>query len=370
MNTYIIILQNKEYLTNITEKKTEASIIRYCKTFMSRKHKINIFEILKKGIDMCKCPFCGNYSSYILDYEIIEMKVFLKGLKLRNSHGFDDYHCHLGKKCLGSSLNPNSIEYVSKSFNLTTDIALEFIHSRNKTLFYKKNHNSESDYKRSQTRDLEWYVQNYGNDGFQKFENMKYNSKIKNTGNYRIPQYGLEAYKELLKKKTLNISWWKTKYPDNWELKRQEWILKTRCNKFYSKESIFAFDKLISMLNELFTINEIKWKTQEYSIYDYDSKKMYYYDLYFSINERKFIIEYDTPFMHPNEDYMDIEELKLWKNPFNLKQTYKDKIIYDKRKRLLAESKNIAFFTFYVKNKEDIDDNITNIIKKIQNDIK
>ena len=74
-----------------------------------------------------------------------------------------DYHCHQGRKCKGSLLNPNSIEYVSTSFKITEDAALEFIHRRNNTPFYKENHKSTIEYKNFQAHDLNWFIDKYGN---------------------------------------------------------------------------------------------------------------------------------------------------------------------------------------------------------------
>ena len=271
MNTYTVIIKNKKYETNVSKKDNDEKIIRYCKTYLSRVFKIDVNAILKLDTELKKCPFCDNYSSYLLEYKIDNMIVSFTGLKLRNSNGYDDYHCHLGRTiCVGSKLNPNSVEYISKSFKISDEESLKFIHNRNKSSFYRENHITEEEYKKSQSRNLAWYISKYGElIGIKNFNTVRNNSKIKNTAAFRISEYGIESYIELLKKKTLNQSWWIEKYGDNWEDKRTEWILKSRKNSnFFSKVSINAFETLLLKLASFFTITDIRWKNNEFSLYD------------------------------------------------------------------------------------------------------
>lgn len=75
------------------------------------------------------------------------------------------YKCH-NKYCAHerAHLNSNSIEYVSKSYRVDYDTALKIIHDRNETPFYfKPDKQTEDEYKKSQSRNKEWYVEKFGN---------------------------------------------------------------------------------------------------------------------------------------------------------------------------------------------------------------
>ena len=449
MNTYKVIINNTQYLTNVKLKTTDNAIIRYTKMYLRKTLKIDLNLIFEHQL-IEKCPFCGAFSSYVLDYEINHdlMTVYYHGVKLRTSNGMIDYHCHQGRKCKGSLLNPNSIEYVSTSFKITEDAALEFIHRRNNTPFYKENHKSTIEYKNFQAHDLNWFIDKYGNhDGTRRFDNMCRECSIKNTNKYILETYGEEVLAEIEKKKAVgSILWWITRYGeiegkekyDKWiksvkitkenfikrhgehdggikwdsfiekkkmlyslngfiskhgvvhgtflwgiflkksSFSREQYITKYGLEKyieskknnkrFFSMESVNAFNVLLDKLcHNNIEICNLKWREDEFFIYDRQYKKIYFYDMYFMIKDRQYIIEYDTPFMHPNIDYMTSEELTMWKNPFNVEQTYLDKIEFDKRKINLAKEHNIDIVTFYIRNSEDLYTNINNFIDYVNN---
>ena len=51
-------------------------------------------------------------------------------------------------------MNPNSIEYNVIKFGLSKEEALNLIHERNKSPFYKINHKSEDEYRKFQSHHL------------------------------------------------------------------------------------------------------------------------------------------------------------------------------------------------------------------------
>ena len=446
MNTYTVTLLDKVYNTTVTKKETSIAAFRYCKMFLTKHYKLNLYDYFKEKTLLESCPFCGNDSSYIFSYEIKEMNIIVYGLKLRECHDMKDYHCHLGKNvCPGSKLNPNSVEYISTSFKIDQESALNFIHSRNKTKFYRENHESEETYKKYQTHDIEWFITKYGEEnGLLKFNKMKLMCSIKNTNDYVKKTYGEDVLQELSKKKAVGlISWWIAKYGeengrtlyDNWknsckntektfitrygasgsekfekykERKRtyytlenfiniygkiegtykwkefihkstftrkqyiekygeERWVeSRTRsANVFYSKESIAAFEMLLTEFKKCeISVHSIKWKEEEFFLYDKEYQRIYFYDLFFKIGDKSYIVEYDTPFMHPNKDFLDDTQFESWKSPFS-NISPEEKMKYDIRKREIAINKGIDVITFYSKSQIDIHDNIDKIIRYV-----
>lgn len=108
--------------------------------------------------------------------------------------------------CPGKKLNPNSINFVSKSRNISENEALDLIHRRNKSQFYECNHSSKEDYKKYQSRNEEWYKNKYGDmEGQERWK--KYCKRQSYAGvklGYFIEKYGEEIGKEKYKK--LNLS--------------------------------------------------------------------------------------------------------------------------------------------------------------------
>jgi hypothetical protein len=60
------------------------------------------------------------------------------------------YYCG-NSACAGRSLNHNSIDFVTKAYNLSTEQALQFIHDRNRSPFYQNNHDSKESHIKSQS---------------------------------------------------------------------------------------------------------------------------------------------------------------------------------------------------------------------------
>lgn len=103
----------------------------------------------------------------------------------------------------------------------------------------------------------------------------------------------------------------------------------------------------------------------EYYQYDYVHSRIYFYDLFIKIGDKKIIIEYDTPFCHPSKMYMTDEESLNWKFPFNeLKADEKEH--YDDQKKLLAEKNGHLVLTAYIKNK-NTEKVLAEITEKIRN---
>lgn len=213
---------------------------------------------------------------------------------------------------------------------------------------------------------LESFILRHGEEkGTEKYESFIQKRSFRNTLDYFLEKYnenGLKEYNKWIK----SISFTKKQYIEKYG--EDAWIKKMDQNKtWYSKESITAFDMLLQKISNYFTCESIKYKETEYFLYDKIKSKIYYYDLYFKINDDKYIIEYDTPFCHPNKNYMTIDEFNNWTFPWNSTLTPDDKEKFDIEKRNFATSKNIKVFNFYVKQKTDVTDNIDLILNYLTN---
>jgi hypothetical protein len=66
------------------------------------------------------------------------------------------------KKCKGGKLNANSSEFLSIVLDITIDEAKTYLRNRNSSPFYKENFNTKEEYKKSQTRNIQYFIDIYG----------------------------------------------------------------------------------------------------------------------------------------------------------------------------------------------------------------
>lgn len=184
---------------------------------------------------------------------------------------------------------------------------------------------------------------------------------------YYIDKYGKDdgekKWAEQCKKYSVTLDNLIKKYGKDDGTKRYEiWYngVTQNGNKFkYSKESLYFFDKLL----EIMDLNKYKiyYGDNEYFLRDND--KIFFYD--FTIKELKIIIEYDTPFYHPNPFYMKEDEFNNWTNPF-IKKTALEMWNKDYQKELLVKNNNFNFLRLYFKNKKDFNLNLNKAINFIK----
>lgn len=273
--------------SDITLKSISHAIRMHCS--LTKLQSIEFFEKLA-GLNSHKiCNFCNNpIKQYSFKYEILKNEVIekLTARKERNKFfnlitikliGVDYYdnlfYCRQ-TTCPGKKLNSNSIEYVSKAFNLSKKDALTYIHTRNKSPFYRENHKTYEDYKNYQniflrlkdTHDLSKIIQdkNYSSslkgykdrfgiiDGEIKWKIVQSKKKITIENLSRL--YSIDKAEEIIanwKNKTRhNLENFINRYGDEVGKQKYEQYLKTISDRFRTvriKEDGFIFNSKMEL---------------------------------------------------------------------------------------------------------------------------
>lgn len=177
---------------------------------------------------------------------------------------------------------------------------------------------------------------------------------------YFIRKYGED---EGTKKFNETTEKWLTTLNNKSEEEKLDILLrKTKRSKRYSNASIQLFDKVFQELKDIYGIEftKIYYKEKEYYIYDYDNKRIYYYDL--MIKDINLIIEFNGICFHPNKDSLSLKEWNAWINPIT-KQNADYHYEYDIRKKTLAEINGFNYLIIW--ENETFDNNKNKIINKI-----
>lgn len=88
------------------------------------------------------CAWCQQPNAKVI------LKLILDGPKIHLENGgyAKELNCCFVVGCTHKALNPNSVEFVAKSRGITESEALEFLHTRNRSPFYRNNHKDDSEY--------------------------------------------------------------------------------------------------------------------------------------------------------------------------------------------------------------------------------
>jgi hypothetical protein len=142
--------KDKEYDRNYRLRcaltKAHLSIFKYLEVWDINHHKL-------------RCAWCNDYNHDIRNivHLVDNGNIIPVSVERRHSAPF---LCFSKNPCESKKLNKNSVEFISKSYGLSNDQALLFLHSRNKTPFYRTNHESLDNYKISQSRSNDWFSKN------------------------------------------------------------------------------------------------------------------------------------------------------------------------------------------------------------------
>ena len=186
---------------NETSKYTNNQIIGFLKNSLKKKLGISIHDyLIYKGFNIEKCRLCNIGNPPVnISFEIDGY------INITNFEYSKKIYCYgENKDCCGVKLNPNSFEFVSKVNNISIEDAQKYLKENNKSPFYKENWKSEEDYKKSQSRSIEYYTEKYGEEGEIKYEEHINKISIANSIEGYITKYGEEGYskfKEVSKNK-------------------------------------------------------------------------------------------------------------------------------------------------------------------------
>lgn len=135
------------------------NVIQALRLSFAKKHKEPVaayFEAV--GYEVKKCAFCTHDARVSAEFSLIAGSRNKQILKVESvGYEKDLLFCKTNIACPGKRLNPNSVDFVSKTRSLTPKEALVFIHERNNTVFYSNNHESQEVYIKSQTRDSDFF---------------------------------------------------------------------------------------------------------------------------------------------------------------------------------------------------------------------
>lgn len=176
--------------------KSIEKIEAYFKLSIRRKLNISINKYLKYlGFSIESCRICS-----IGDVPVnLEMSLVDGFIKINDFNYSKKIYCYgNNKKCNGTRMNPNSFEFISKVENISIDEANVILKERNNSPFYKENWKSESEYKKYQSRGVDYFIKKYG----EKDGNLKYNEYLNklsysNSIDRYIDEYGEKDGKDI-----------------------------------------------------------------------------------------------------------------------------------------------------------------------------
>jgi len=406
---------NLLFESNLSKNINDVTDNRIIGIFKSEINKLKLNEcdnwqeyLIKLGYTFKKCNFCGNNATAIIKINRNEYNIDILNLEFRLN-----YCNNYNKTCHGAKLNPNSVAFVSKVYDLSESDALSYIKTRNKSPFYKENHKSDEDYKKSQARNIEYYINIYGDvNGIKKYnsicEKLKYShseqyyidtlgeihgkehwanlSSLKDSMSYEFclkkcnndVDAAQKMYNDRLHSVNIGLSRMIERYGiidgtiahekicDNAKLKMKKYFSKCKNNidniKFcnsVSKSSISFFDKITEILiNEkiLDTINESQYGIKnEKPIYNELTQTCYFYDYF--IKRYNIIIEYNGVKWHPKS----IDDINF-KHPYN--KINDAEYYYNKDLHKLNTAKKYGYNTIVIW--EDDNDKINTCITEIK----
>ena len=335
------------------------NILRSVKISLKRNHNISFDEYLDiMGFNLEKCNICKNEKArYDVDFIISGDEFSVKNISYKK------YYCYSkNKKCPGKKMNPNSVEFISKSMKISKQKALEYIHQNNSTPFYLSNHGSVEDYKKSQTRDINFFG---SRDNYEEWKDkLKRGHKIETY----IKKYGKgegeRIWKEIQsKKESCSLKFYLKKFNGDEKKALEEYS--ERLKKVIPNSSSKEAEKFFKELTKEVIIN-FGIKEEDILTFYKDNKELnivyYFYD--YCITSHKIIIEYNGKLWHPDKKYYTKEEWDSWKHPFNEGLTAD--MVYKKDKQKLAIALSRGYKLIKVWSDVGVDDNIKFVIEKIR----
>lgn len=222
-----------KFIYSVNDVSIEFSIKHYSNSIMQAsfkkaliKRNIDINQhLLELGFSLKLCNICKTHHNpnlnlvfEQLENNYVKISKIWYGKLVNDKILYDRFYCYGdNKNCPGIKMNSNSIEYVAATLNLNEVEAKEYIHNNNRSPFYKENHNTLDQYKRSQTRDLSFFINKHGETlGIQKFQKYSNDHRYYTSKQYQIDKFGedigIKIWEEISRKKAITLSNLQDKY--------------------------------------------------------------------------------------------------------------------------------------------------------------
>ena len=183
---------------------------------------MGIYNAFYNG-DIPICNFCHKNLCWV-DFDL---SISEDGLVEFHPKPTEIYKCH-DKDCTHerAHLNSNSIEYVSKSYRVDYDTALKIIHERNDTPFYfNPDKQTEDEYRKSQSRNKDWYVEKFGDLAEEKMRNKSEILSRKLCKDGLIKNHGEKEAEKICKSKAVTLEKLIEKYgEDDGRKHYEDWL--------------------------------------------------------------------------------------------------------------------------------------------------
>ena len=310
------------------------------------------------GFDLKKCGICNDeLGRYKVDFSILDGLFKINDVLYEN----DKVYCYSkNRECGGRKMNPNSIEFISKTMGLSELDARNYIHNNNKSPFYSINHKSGTDYIKWQTRDEAFF------DSSEKYENWKTKLRYGHTLESYIEKHGIrkgtKIYTDVQKsKESCSLKFYMNKYDDEeiamleYTKRLEQCIPKSssiEANSFFERLSVIILEKFNITSSDIITYYKDETEFQiAFFFYDY------------CIKSHKIIIEYNGKIWHPNKKYYSESEWSEWKHPFNESLTADE--VYKKDIKKLAIALGRGYKVITVWSDKTVEYNIEYITDKI-----
>jgi len=332
-------------------------------------HYLNIFKLKKSQPNL---SFLGFYSNTRLNkrYYISrgwseeESISFIKKLQSNNSLekfvkkygerlGLEKFNEYTIKRCNTYSLNYNAGKHKKfwrpSQINYWLDKGISEDDAKAKMFNFYSNLGKESYIKRKENgeeiltvRQIKYWI-NKGLSLNDASEQLRQIQDTRSLDHY-IELYGREE--GIIKFKKTIDKWLNTLNSKTNEEKLSILIRKTTRSKRYSQKSIDLFEEVLKVIKNKYNIEfkRVYMGSNEYFIYNYDNKKINFYDL--CIKDINLIIEYNGVAFHPNKDILSESEWKKWINPISRK-TADEQYLNDEYKQQLALSRKFNYLVIW-----------------------
>lgn len=188
-------------------------LMRILKINLTRSRQSLVKDKLNELSGNRKCNFCNRiiaFDKFEYDIEASDNGYNIIFKSHISDKPYGKYNVCAIKDCKSRILNPNSVEFISIAYEVSVEESLNIIHSRNKSPFYKENHQSLDSYSKFQGHaDIHQEI---------KFEWTKkqINTVELHKNNY-IAQHGLGSWKTLNSelKDNSSLKYFIRKYGDN-----------------------------------------------------------------------------------------------------------------------------------------------------------